>query len=45
MLDREEGEGKDRGETQTFVSPGTGAVLQTFFVRSALMTELLPTFG
>ena len=30
---------------QTLVSPGLGATLHTFFVRSVLMTELLPTLG
>ena len=29
----------------TLVSPGTGATLQTFFVRSVLITLLLPTLG
>ena len=29
----------------TFVSPGTGATLHTFFDDSALMTEDLPTLG
>jgi hypothetical protein len=29
----------------TFVSPGIGAALHTFFARSVLITELLPTFG
>ena len=29
----------------TFVSPGMGAVLQTFFFISVLIIELLPTFG
>ena len=30
---------------QTLVSPGIGATLQTFLLRSVLMIELLPTFG
>jgi hypothetical protein len=30
---------------QTLVSPAMGATLQTFFDLSALITELLPTFG
>jgi hypothetical protein len=30
---------------QILVSPGTGAVLHTFFPRSVLITQLLPTFG
>jgi len=29
----------------TFVSPGIGAALQTFFFLKQLMTELFPTFG
>ena len=29
----------------TLVSPGMGAVTHTFFVRSALITLLLPTLG
>ena len=29
----------------TLVSPAIGATLHTFFLRSVLMTELLPTFG
>jgi len=29
----------------TFVSPGIGAALQTYFAFKELMTELFPTFG
>jgi hypothetical protein len=30
---------------QTFVSPGMGAVAQTFFLRSVLIIEDLPVLG
>ena len=36
---------KDTNSTDTFVSPGIGAVLQTFFFFKVFIIELLPTLG
>ena len=42
---RSKGEVHVGGQARTLVSPGIGAVLHTRFLRSVLITELLPTLG